>query len=216
MALARLDEEDAVVSLGELATSSRIDKRARKFYERALAAEREGDSAQALDWMKESAVLAPDFIQAHAALAVAYLNAGQLQEAERQVNLSLSLNPDYVAGQEILGLILCSKGQYRDAANILAKVVKQLPCRKTAHYFLSMALGRLDRTKEATDQREMAEVLASNGGCNLVAPTPEPRAAVVLFKDWVQERLRRHRTQSVSGSTASDFIPSKSQAATTR
>jgi tetratricopeptide (TPR) repeat protein len=167
--------------------------------------------------MKDSVTLAPDFFQGHAALPVAYLNAGQLDEAQRQVDISLALNPDYVAAQEILGLILFSKGEYGNAADTLAAVVKEMPCRKTGHYYLSRALDNSVSTKEASDQMEMAGLLASKGGCQLVEPLPEPRAAVVVVKDWVQKKLRDHRMQCGNGSIASGLIssrPSKVEART--
>lgn len=214
MTLAGSEQEDAVVSLRELMSDSSNDKQARKLFKQALTAENKGDR-RAFDLMNGAVTLAPDFFQAHAALAVAYLNAGQLDEAQRHVGISLALNPAYVPAQEILGLILFSKGEYGNAADTLAEVVKEMPCRKTGHYYLSRALYNAGKTKEATDQMDMAEILASKGGCQLVEPFPEPRAAVIVIKDWVQKKVRDHRMRSGKGSIASGLVSSRPSKAAT-
>ena len=83
MELTRTAHGDAVVSLAELTTEANIPKEARRLYEKALKAERKGDRVRARGYALAAVELAPAFFQAHAAVAVAHLQAGELDAADR-------------------------------------------------------------------------------------------------------------------------------------
>ncbi|MEZ5398806.1 MAG: tetratricopeptide repeat protein [Bryobacteraceae bacterium] len=149
----------ASISLDELMTEKVVPKEARKLFEKALKSDRKGKHEEALERVRAAIAIAPNFFQAHAALAVAYMKRGQTNEAEREVDVSLRLNPDYVPGQEILGLVLLSQGNLREAAEILDHVVEMAPSRKTAHYYLGQALLRMGNPGASSEHLKRAEFL---------------------------------------------------------
>ena len=160
MALTRTEHGDATISLGELTTEERIPKQARKLYQAALEAERKGNHELAEERMRMATEIAPDFFQAHAALAVAYLNTGRVQEAEEQLEISLDLEPNYLPAREIKGLVLFFRGRLQEATDLLSSLVKRAPCRKTLRYFLGRALLRLGESERAEYHIGRAKELA--------------------------------------------------------
>ncbi|MCZ2075808.1 MAG: tetratricopeptide repeat protein [Bryobacterales bacterium] len=162
MELTRTQHGDAVVSLAELATEASIPKEARRQYEKALKADRKGDPIRALEHAKAAAELAPSYFQAHAALAIAYLKAGDLDRADHELDVAASLNPQYLPAQEIRGLVHYSRGDFREAALALQSLVQQAPCRDTGRLFLARALLKLGDVERARYHVEMAKILGRN------------------------------------------------------
>ncbi len=159
MELTQTEHGDAVISLGELATQANVPKEARKLYEKALRADRKGDQIRAEEHARAAVELAPAFFQAHAALAVAYLKAGDLDAADREIDAAESLNPHYLPAHEIRGLVHFFRGDFREAVLALEALVKRAPCRLTARYFLAQALLKLGDVARARYHLEMAEIL---------------------------------------------------------
>lgn len=159
MELSRIEHGDAVISLAELATQANVPKEARKLYEKALRADRKGDRVRAEEHARAAVELAPAFFQAHAALAVAHLKAGDLDAADREIDASESLNPHYLPAHEIRGLVQFFRGDFRGAALALEALVKRAPCRVTARYFLAQALLKLGDARRARYHLETAEIL---------------------------------------------------------
>ena len=164
MELTRTEHGDAVISLAELATQANVSKEARKLYEKALQMERKGDAVRAEEHARAAAELAPAFFQAHAALAVAHLKAGNLDAADREIDIAQSLNPQYLPAHEIRGIIHFFRGDFREAALVLEALVKRAPCRDTARYFLVRALLKLGDVSRARYHLEMAETLGRDKG----------------------------------------------------
>jgi Flp pilus assembly protein TadD len=159
MELTRTEHGDAVISLAELATEASVPKQARKLYEKALKADRKGDPVRALECAKTAAELAPSYFQAHAALAIAYLKAGELDGADHELDVAVSLNPQYLPAQEIRGLVHYFRGDFREAALTLEALVQQAPCRDTGRQFLTRALVKLGDVERARYHVEMAKIL---------------------------------------------------------
>ena len=159
MELTRTEHGDAMISLAELTTQASVPKEARKLYEKALKADRKGDQVRALEHAKAAVELAPAYFQAHASLAIAYLKAGDLDEADRELDMAASLNPQYLPAREIRGLIDFSRGNFQEAALALEALVKQAPCRDTGRFFLARALLKLGDLQRARYHLEMANIL---------------------------------------------------------
>lgn len=170
MALTRTGD-DAVVSFADLMLEKTVPKAARRLYEKALKFERQGKLEQAMQEAQSAVEVAPEFFQAHAALAVGYLNAGAFEEAEVHAEMALGFNPEYIPARHIQGLVLFFCGKYREAANTLSEVLKHAPERKTAHYFLGLALRQLGDEQEAGQHLERAGELLRK---------PDPRL------DWLR------------------------------
>lgn len=148
---------DAVISLAELATDATVPKEARKLYDRALKADRKGD--RALEQAKTAVDLAPSYFQAHAALAVGYLNAGDPDRADRELDIAVGLNPQYLPAREIRGLVLYFRGDFQETVQVLEPLVREAPCRDTARYFLAQSLLKLGDVQRARYHLEMANTL---------------------------------------------------------
>lgn len=164
MELTRTAHGDAMVSLAELATEVSVPKGARKLYERALKADRKGDQVRAREYAIAAAEQAPAFFQAHAAVAVAHLKAGELDQADRELDIVASLNSQYLPAREIRGLIHFFRGDFREAALALEALLKQAPCRDTARYFLTRSLLKLGDEPRARYHFEIAKILGRDKG----------------------------------------------------
>ncbi len=149
MALTQTQHGDAAISLQELAADNAVAKRARRLYEKALESDRKGRTNLALEQARAALDAFPGYFQAEAALAVAYLKQGNASEAQRHVRIAAKLDPHYLPAQEIRGLVFYFQGRIREAADTLGEVVKTAPCRKAAHYYLSLALRQLGAYQEA-------------------------------------------------------------------
>lgn len=159
MELTRTAHGDAVVSLAELTTEANIPKEARRLYEKALKAERKGDRVRARGYALAAVELAPAFFQAHAAVAVAHLQAGELDAADRELDIVASLNPQYLPAREIRGLVYFFRGNFREAVVELEGLLKQAPCREIGRYFLTRSLLQLGDVARARYHFEMAKTL---------------------------------------------------------
>lgn len=160
MKLAATEHGDVSVSVQELSSRETVPKRAWRLYEQGLRADDKGKGNEAMDAMRAAVEAAPDFLQAHAALALGWLRAGQLQQAERHLEIAQTLDPYYLPGKEIRGLLLFARGDWGGAADILGALVKSAPCRKTAHYLLSEALRAQGDEDGARKHLETARELA--------------------------------------------------------
>jgi tetratricopeptide (TPR) repeat protein len=164
MELTRTAHGDAMVSLAELMTEANVPKEARKLYEKALKADGKGDRARAREYALAAIELAPAFFQAHAALAVGHLQAGELEETDRELDIVASLNPRYLPAREIRGLVHFFRGDFREAVVALEALLKQAPCRDTARYFLTRSLLKLGDEPRARYHFEIAKILGRDRG----------------------------------------------------
>lgn len=162
MELTQVQHGDAVVSIQELIAVNRIPKAARRLYEKALESDRKGRSDLALEQAQAAIDIFPQYFQAEAAVAVAYLKHADFTEAQRHVQIAATLNPHYLPAQEIQGLILYFQDRLREAVDVLGDFVKTAPCRKTAHYYLGLALRSLGDTQQAEYHLRTAQLLQLN------------------------------------------------------
>lgn len=164
MELTRTAHGDAMVSLAELATEASVPKEARKLYEKALKADRKGDHVRAREDAIAAAERAPAFFQAHAAVAVAHLTAGELDQADRELDIVASLNPRYLPAREIRGLVHFFRGDFREATLALESLLKLAPCRDAARHFLTRSLLKLGDVPRARYHSEIAKILGRDRG----------------------------------------------------
>lgn len=173
MALTEPVHGDATISLQELAVNDVVPKRARQLYEKALKSDRKGRTDLAIAQATEAINTFPGYFQAEAALAVAFLELGNTDEAQRHALIAAKLNPHYLPAQEIQGLIFYFQGRFREASDTLTEVVKSAPCRKMVHYYLSLALRQLGDYQKADYYLQTAVLLLRNP----VLELPEDPAA---------------------------------------
>lgn len=158
MELVETEEQAVLVSIGELQKAG-IPKKAKQWFKRAIKSDRKGALVQAIEEATLATKIAPDFFQAHAALAVGYLKKGNLREAERHLAISSQLNPYYLPAREIQGIISFKRGQVGQAGDLLRDVVRQAPTRKMAHYYLGLTLVESGDQERAQQHFGRAEAL---------------------------------------------------------
>jgi tetratricopeptide (TPR) repeat protein len=159
MALAEPLDGDMFNSIKELQARADIPKKAWRIYEKALHEDRRGRQDEAVSLALKAVQIAPDFFQAHAALAAAYLKSGVLDSAEAEMQISLRLNPHYLPAYELQGILLYLRGDLKPAVASLTTLLKSAPNRPAAHYFLGCALRDLGNGVAAGEQFATAERL---------------------------------------------------------
>ncbi len=159
MSLAETTEWDAVISLAEMQSAAAVPAKARKLFRKALKEDRKKRTREAIQLLLRAVSLAPGYFQAYGALAVGYLELGDLAEANRYAGLALLMNPDYLPGREIQAVIRLVEGRHREAAAILRDLAKRSPTRRTVHYFLAKALLRIGETDSAEEHLARADAL---------------------------------------------------------
>jgi predicted Zn-dependent protease len=165
---------DALVSLAELRSQIVIPQAAWNFYKNALRKDRKGDQVAAASLAEEAVRLAPDFVQARVALAVAYLRNDNFEAAAEQIHAALNLDPSYLPGRELLGIATFLQGEFTAAVEILQGVLKNGPERPETHYFLARALCEIDQCTRANEHFKTAQRLRRH-----------PAKRLSDFSDWV-------------------------------
>ncbi len=159
MSLAETTGWDAVISWSEVQTPVTVPGKARKLFRRALKADRRGRTEEAVKLLRRSLELAPGYFQAHAALAVGYLKLGDVRQARHHVSIALAVNPEYLPGREIKGIVCLVEGRYEESAAILSELARRSPTRRTVHYYLAKALLRTGETRLAEEHLTRATAL---------------------------------------------------------
>jgi Tfp pilus assembly protein PilF len=93
---------------------------------------------------------------AHYNLGTAFLNQGKLDDAMREYQAALEINPASVDSLINLGDVFLRMGKPNDAIAQFQRAVDIDPNRGEAHYNLGIALSRMGREEEAISQYEYA------------------------------------------------------------
>jgi tetratricopeptide (TPR) repeat protein len=102
----------------------------------------------------ESLELAPDQIDAVAALAEAEAGTGDLRQAEEHARRVLARAPAHPTANLVMGIVRMAQERYADARDALEKAaVAADPAASAAHYELSLAYARLG--DEASSQKHV-------------------------------------------------------------
>lgn len=106
--LCRLHEEspDAFTGKGPQSVILGIDKAKRQaYYMKAQALDRAGKFYEALEVLKQTVAMAPDYLEAHFSLGDFYFKKGDLDAAESEFRRVLKDTPDHTRSKEYLALI---------------------------------------------------------------------------------------------------------------
>src|SRR5206468_5856322 len=125
-----------VVDIWQL--TANIPKQALKEYEKAVQELKDHNTERAIERLKKSIKLAPDFYNAHLGLAQEYRKTGRLVAAEKELTRAFALNPREVTPLIQLGEINLDKNNFKQAADVLSQAIRVEPGSAIAHY----ALGR--------------------------------------------------------------------------
>lgn len=143
-----------LVSVGQL----RIPAKAIKEYERAQKAFQQSDVRASADHLQKALHIYPDFVQAHSALGVRFLQLGDFQKALAEHELAVSLDPGSAQTHQNLSftLLLLDRNQEAEAeARRSLKLDSQLV---TSHYVLGRAvIAQARATPEAIEMLRSSE-----------------------------------------------------------
>src|SRR5262245_8976840 len=107
------------------ATLAAVPENARKLYEKGMGFSRAGDTAKAIDSMKEALSLYPNFPLALNELGVQYLKSGKPDKATEALNNAVKLEPDAFTPRLNLGIALLEAKQFQEAQTQLHEAVKR-------------------------------------------------------------------------------------------
>jgi len=136
-----------VVDIRQL--TANIPKQALKEYEKAVQELKDHNTERAIERLKKSIKLAPDFYNAHLGLAQEYRKTGRLVAAEKELTRAFELNPREVTPLIQLGEIYLENNNFRGAADVLSQAIRIEPGSAIANYALGRARYKLSQYAEA-------------------------------------------------------------------
>ena len=111
-----------------------------EFFETALSCETKQDLLpQAIENYQRVVELAPDWIEAHINLGVAYYQMGQLSDARAAFAAAVALDPLNGISRYNLGCTLEEMGEYDGAIEHLVRAARAMPGHADVHFNLALA-----------------------------------------------------------------------------
>lgn len=149
-------------SVSALELSAKFPRLARKAFEKALKALRDSQPGEARRQLEEALVIEPKYFQASTLLAALLFNSRKYLASRLYAERARTINPQYLQALEILGALDALDGEYPKAIGELAEVVRLLPRRQAAHYYLGVSLLHQGKCNEGTRQLKIAAELRDN------------------------------------------------------
>ena len=160
------EKRNASVKAGVInAALAEVPEKARKAFEKGLEHARAGESAKAVDSLKEAVTLYPKFPLALNELGVQYLKLGHKDKAIEALKEAVKLSPEAYGPRLNLGIALLEAKQFAEAEEQLREALKRNSSLPTGHMYLGLCLVRLSRYDEA--EKEL--LLAIEGSGNQLA-----------------------------------------------
>lgn len=128
----------ATVSATEL--DPNVPANAKKEFDRASAASREGKVEEAIIYLRKAIAFYPQYLMAHNDLAAQLMKSGKLDDAEEELNLALMIDPSAFNPTLNLGIVLVKKHSFEEAVKLLDKALSFQPRSPAARLYLGLAL----------------------------------------------------------------------------
>jgi tetratricopeptide (TPR) repeat protein len=136
----------------------RIPSKAVKEFERARKAFQSGDIRTSADHLQKAVQIYPDFIDAHNALGLRFIQIGEYQKALAELEIALSLNPRSAQTHQDLSLAFLLLNRYHEAEDQARQALDFDPQPPAPRYFLARALiGQGRVTPEAIQMLRQSE-----------------------------------------------------------
>jgi tetratricopeptide (TPR) repeat protein len=127
-------------------------------YHRAMHLRQQGDLVQALNYLQQAAVSAPQSVSVLYELGRAEFQLSQVENAIAHYQQALAANPDHAASSYELGSILVTLGQLDQGIQLLQHSIEIAPTPLT-YYDLGIALGRKGDRSGKIEQLQQAIAL---------------------------------------------------------
>jgi len=107
------------------------------------------EDQQALAAFKTAIETDPDYVEARASYAAALLDAGDLDEAVRQLNVVTQRQPENGMGWYLMSQAYARKSDYKDGKTAAEQAIAHTPNNAEAHFWLAECLRQLNQSLEA-------------------------------------------------------------------
>ena len=137
------------ISAGELDPA--VPAKAKKEFERASNASKEGKPEEAVAYLRKAITLYPHYLMAHNDLGAQLLDLGRLDEAETELRLALKIDPAAFNPMLNLGILLVKKHELPQAKQLLEKAVSirsQSPIARLYYGIVLLTSSEPDRAEK--------------------------------------------------------------------
>jgi len=110
------------------------------------------DDKKSLEYFKEAISIDPDYLEARSSYAGALLDAGDMDEAIRQLNIVTQRDPKSGMGYYLLSQAFARKGDYDDAVQAARQAIALTPANAEAHFWMAESLRQKNGCGEAESQ----------------------------------------------------------------
>lgn len=128
-------------------------KRARRRLELAVLYFEKGQTTVALDELKQSIVIDPNFFDAYNMRGLIYMRLNDMPLAEESFRKALSINPKAAAVQHNYGWLMCQQGRLPEATKLFGSALANPAYGDRAKTWMTQGLCQMNN-----GQREQAEV----------------------------------------------------------
>lgn len=135
------------VSAAEL--DSEVPSKARKEFERASDASRNGKTEEAITHLRNAIAIYPQYLKAHNDLGAQLLELNRLDEAEQELRLALEIDPAAFNPTLNLGIVLLKKHEIQSAIAALEKATSMQSQSPAARFFYGLALSGASESERA-------------------------------------------------------------------
>jgi tetratricopeptide (TPR) repeat protein/uncharacterized caspase-like protein len=110
------------------------------------------DDKKSLEFFKEAISIDPDYLEARSSYAGALLDAGDMDEAIRQLNIVTQRDQKNGMAYYLLSQAFARKGDYDDAVQASRQAISLTPANAEAHFWLAESLRQKNGCSEAESQ----------------------------------------------------------------
>ncbi|MGD0734891.1 MAG: tetratricopeptide repeat protein [Terracidiphilus sp.] len=110
------------------------------------------EDKKSLEYFKEAITIDPDYLEARSSYAGALLDAGDMDEAIRQLNVVTQRDPNSGMAFYLLSQAFARKNDYDDAIQAARQAIQLTPGNAEAHFWLAESLRQKNLTPEAEMQ----------------------------------------------------------------
>jgi Flp pilus assembly protein TadD len=135
------------VSTGEL--GQEVPPAARKEFERASRAVREGRTQVAIDHYRKAIAIFPNFLMARNDLGAQLMALAKLDEAADELRIAIQIDPKAFNPRLNLGMVLVKQHNFAEGATELRKAVSSDSTSASARFYLGLALVGMDDAENA-------------------------------------------------------------------
>ena len=185
-------KEATAVSAGEL--NQNVPSAARKEFERAVTASKEGKTELAISHYRKAIEIFPNFLMARNDLGAQLMTLDKLDEAAEQLRIAISIEPKAFNPRLNMGMVLVKQHNFVDGAAELRTALSLDATSASAHFYLGLALVGIDDPEHAEKEFKAAYnigeaqyVIALYHLGELYLNRGEREAALKMFEKYLSE-----------------------------